>query len=78
MYLNEATSRLGFDVDIDVGRDHPSRGFAVSVGIEPEDVLFRHPREPFERAAGEIIYRLDLLNKINVGRQSPVIVSINL
>lgn len=35
-------------------------------------------KEAFERAAGEIIYRLDLLNKVNVGRQSPVIVSINL
>jgi len=35
-------------------------------------------KQAFERAAGEIIYRLDLLNKINVGRQSPVIVSINL
>lgn len=35
-------------------------------------------KEAFERAAGEIIYRLDLLNKGNVGRQSPVIISINL
>jgi hypothetical protein len=35
-------------------------------------------REAFERAAGEISYRLDLLNKVRVGRQSPVIVSINL
>jgi hypothetical protein len=35
-------------------------------------------KQAFERAAGEIIYRLDLLNKVNVGRQSPVIVSINL
>ena len=35
-------------------------------------------KEAFERAAGEIIYRLDLLNKVNVGRQTPVIVSINL
>jgi len=35
-------------------------------------------KQAFERAAGEIVYRLDLLNKINVGRQSPVIVSINL
>jgi len=35
-------------------------------------------KEAFERAAGEIIYRLDLLNKVHVGRQSPVIVSINL
>ena len=35
-------------------------------------------KEAFERAAGEIIYRLDLLNKVNVGRQSPVVISINL
>ena len=35
-------------------------------------------KQAFERAAGEIVYRLDLLNKIDVGRQSPVIVSINL
>lgn len=35
-------------------------------------------KQAFERAAGEIIYRLDLLNKIDVGRQSPVIISINL
>jgi hypothetical protein len=35
-------------------------------------------KEAFERAAGEIIYRLDLLNKVKVGRQSPVIISINL
>ena len=35
-------------------------------------------KETFERAAGEIIYRLDLINRLNVGRQSPVVVSINL
>ena len=35
-------------------------------------------KQAFERAAGEIVYRLDLLNKIDVGRQSPVIISINL
>ena len=34
--------------------------------------------EAFERAASEIVYRLDLLNKINVGRQNPVVISINL
>ena len=35
-------------------------------------------KEAFERAAGEIVYRLDLLNKVDVGRQSPVVISINL
>jgi hypothetical protein len=35
-------------------------------------------KQAFERAAGEIVYRLDLLNKVNVGRQSPIVISINL
>jgi hypothetical protein len=35
-------------------------------------------KEAFERAAGEIIYRLDVLNKVRVGRQSPIVISINL
>ena len=34
--------------------------------------------EAFERAASEIVYRLDLLNRVNVGRQNPVVISINL
>jgi hypothetical protein len=35
-------------------------------------------KQAFERAAGEIIYRLDLLNRVDVGRHSPVVISINL
>jgi hypothetical protein len=52
------------------------------LGVAPPPAATRRDgsdlKEAFERAAGEIIYRLDLLNKINVGRDLPVVVSINL
>jgi hypothetical protein len=35
-------------------------------------------KEAFERAAGEVIYRLDLLNKVKIDRQVPVVITVNL
>lgn len=65
------------------GGDTASKQLSLKdLGVAPPPVARRTEgsdlKQAFERAAGEIIYRLDLLNKVNVGRQSPIIVSINL
>jgi len=52
------------------------------LGVAPPPPVTRREgsdlKEAFERAAGEIVYRLDLLNKIQIGRDLPVVISINL
>lgn len=80
------TSKPTSDLSGEFGsQDGGGGGKQVSLkdlGVAPPPLATRRDgsdlKEAFERAAGEIIYRLDLLNKVNVGRDLPVVISINL
>ena len=66
------------------GRDGEGGAKLLSLrdlGIEPPPAARDEGSDlkgAFEKAASELIYRLDLLRKINVGRDIPVVVSVNL
>ena len=79
---SKPTSDLGGELGVQDGGSGGKQVSLKELGVAPPPPATRREgsdlKEAFERAAGEIIYRLDLLNKINVGRDLPVVVSINL
>ena len=79
---SKPTGDLGGEFGAQDGGNGGKQVALKDLGVAPPPLATRRDgsdlKEAFERAAGEIIYRLDLLNKINVGRDLPVVVSINL
>lgn len=80
--ISKPTGDLSGEFGAEDGGDGGKQVSLKELGVAPPPLATRRDgsdlKEAFERAAGEIIYRLDLLKKVNVGRQSPVIISINL